>query len=104
MILLGNGLGKIFGIRPRRLIGLLGIPFSPLIHRDIAHLVANTVPFLVLGWFILVQGELAGSSGLLYNYGYDSADWWIWHLAVWARCDPLGRKRANFWLYRIFAD
>lgn len=61
-MLLANGLGKIFGLRPRRLIGLLGIPFSPLLHRDIAHLVANTLPFLVLGWFILVQGELASSS------------------------------------------
>ncbi|PZO13795.1 MAG: rhomboid family intramembrane serine protease [Leptolyngbya foveolarum] len=62
-MLLGNGLGKIFGIRPRRLIGLLGIPFSPLLHRDIGHLIANTIPFLVLGWFILVQGELEGNSG-----------------------------------------
>jgi len=62
MLLLGNGLGKIFGIRPRQPLGLLGIPFSPLIHRDIGHLLANTVPFLVLGWFILVQGELSGSS------------------------------------------
>lgn len=61
MLLLGNGLGKIFGIRPRQPIGLLGVVFSPLLHRDIGHLVANTLPFLVLGWFILVQGELQGS-------------------------------------------
>lgn len=61
MLLLGNGLGKIFGIRPRQPIGLLGIFFSPLLHRDIGHLIANTLPFLVLGWFILVQGELQGS-------------------------------------------
>lgn len=62
MLLLGNGLGRIFGIRPRRPIGLLGIPFSPLLHRDIGHLVANTLPFLILGWFVLVQGELQGNS------------------------------------------
>ena len=63
MLLLGNGLGKLFGIRPRQPLGLLGIVFSPLLHRDIGHLIANTVPFLVLGWFILVQGELGGNSG-----------------------------------------
>ena len=63
MLLLNNGLGKILGIRPRQALGLLGIPFSPLIHRDIGHLMANTLPFLVLGWFILVQGELEGNSG-----------------------------------------
>lgn len=27
-----------------------------------AHLLANTLPFLILGWFILVQGELGSSS------------------------------------------
>lgn len=62
MLFLGNGLGKIFGIRPRQPIGLLGVVFSPLLHRDMGHLVANTLPFLVLGWFILVQGELQSSS------------------------------------------
>lgn len=61
ILLLGNGLGRILGIRPRQPLGLLGILFSPLIHRDIAHLMANTLPFLVLGWFILVQGELGSS-------------------------------------------
>ena len=63
MLLLGNGLGRLLGIRPRQPIGLLGILFSPLIHRDIAHLMANTLPFLILGWFILVQGELGGNAG-----------------------------------------
>lgn len=62
ILLLGNGLGKILGIRPRQPLGLLGIAFSPLIHRDMAHLLANTLPFLILGWFILVQGELGSSS------------------------------------------
>lgn len=63
MFLLGNGLGRLLGIRPRQPIGLLGVAFSPFIHRDIAHLTANTLPFLILGWFILVQGELGGNSG-----------------------------------------
>lgn len=57
MLLLGNGLGRLLGIRPRQPLGLLGIAFSPLLHRDIGHLVANTLPFLVLGWLVLLQGE-----------------------------------------------
>ncbi|MEM9949692.1 MAG: rhomboid family intramembrane serine protease [Cyanobacteria bacterium P01_D01_bin.36] len=61
LLLFGNGLGRLFGIRPRQAVGLLGIPFSPLFHRDLGHLLANTVPFLVLGWLILVQGELEGA-------------------------------------------
>lgn len=61
-IALGNGLSKVFGIRPRQLGGLVGVVFSPLFHRDVSHLVANTLPFAVLGWLILLQGEF-GSEG-----------------------------------------
>ncbi|MGC1306452.1 MAG: rhomboid family intramembrane serine protease [Phormidesmis sp.] len=61
-MLVGNGLGRLLGIRPRQPLGLLGIPFSPLVHRDLGHLIANTVPLLVLGWLILVSGELGGDS------------------------------------------
>jgi len=38
-----------FGIRPRRLDGLDGILFSPFLHNGFGHLIANTVPFLLLG-------------------------------------------------------
>jgi len=38
-----------FGIRPRRLDGLDGIVFSPFLHAGFGHLIANTVPFAVLG-------------------------------------------------------
>lgn len=62
LLLFGGGLGRLFGIRPRQPIGLLGIPFSPFFHRDFGHLLANTLPFLVLGWLILVQGELTNAS------------------------------------------
>lgn len=62
IVLLGNGLGRLFGIRPRQLQGLLGIVFSPFLHRDFGHLVANTVPFLVLGWLVLLQDGIQGTS------------------------------------------
>lgn len=42
-----------YGIRPRDLDGLWGILCAPLLHGGFGHLAANTVPFLVLGWFVL---------------------------------------------------
>ncbi len=38
-----------FGIRPRQLDGLDGVVFSPFLHAGFGHLIANTVPFLLLG-------------------------------------------------------
>ena len=42
------------GIRPRTLGGLVGIPLAPFLHSGLTHLVANTVPFAVLGFVIAV--------------------------------------------------
>jgi membrane associated rhomboid family serine protease len=44
-----------FGIHPRELSGLLGILFAPFLHGGFGHLLANTVPFLVFGWLILLH-------------------------------------------------
>ena len=44
-----------FGIRPRTLVGLRGILFSPFLHGNFAHLGANTIPFALLGWFVMLQ-------------------------------------------------
>lgn len=44
------------GIEPREFDGLDGVLWAPLLHDDWAHLVANTVPFLVLGFFMLANG------------------------------------------------
>ncbi len=46
------------GIRPRTLAGLWGIPLAPFLHGSFQHLIANTVPFLVLGWLILSTRKL----------------------------------------------
>lgn len=53
---LGGGLNRLLGIRPREPLGLLGILFSPLLHRNAGHLIANTLPFAILGWLVLLQG------------------------------------------------
>jgi membrane associated rhomboid family serine protease len=42
-----------FGVRPRQLAGLPGILLAPLLHGSYAHLVANSLPLLVLGTGIL---------------------------------------------------
>ncbi len=92
--LLGWGLElERFGIRPRELIGLPGILFAPLLHADFNHLIANSLPLLVLGtmmlhvypyaafrvlpavylgpgiaaWLFGRQGVHVGASGLIYG-------------------------------------
>lgn len=45
----------IFGIIPHQVIGLRGILFAPFLHGDFPHLIANTVPFLILGWLVMLQ-------------------------------------------------
>lgn len=45
----------IFGIIPRTIVGLRGIIFAPFLHVNFAHLIANTVPFIILAWFVMLQ-------------------------------------------------
>jgi membrane associated rhomboid family serine protease len=44
------------GIQPRRLDALDGVLWAPLLHDGWQHLLANTVPVLVLGFFALAGG------------------------------------------------
>ena len=86
-----------WGILPRTVKGLVGIPLSPFIHTGIMHLIFNTGPILILGgliswrgkwiflektFFIILVGGLGlwiigrssyhvGASGLIFGYfGY----------------------------------
>ena len=45
-----------FGIIPRTMSGLLGILLAPLLHRDFAHLLANSAPLLIAGSLIALHG------------------------------------------------
>ena len=45
-----------FGVEPRTLTGLRNIIFAPFLHKGFNHLLANTLPFLVLGWFVMLSG------------------------------------------------
>lgn len=44
------------GIVPRTTIGLEGILIAPLVHADWDHLIANTIPLLILGIVIAMRG------------------------------------------------
>ncbi|MDI9818364.1 MULTISPECIES: rhomboid family intramembrane serine protease [unclassified Legionella] len=44
------------GIIPRRLYGLGGIIFAPLLHANFNHLFFNSIPLLVLSNFVLING------------------------------------------------
>ena len=45
-----------YGIEPRDADGLVGVVAAPFLHADFGHLLANTIPFLVLGIIIALQG------------------------------------------------
>lgn len=44
-----------YGIRPREIAGLWGILFAPMLHGGFGHLMANTIPFITLGWLTMLQ-------------------------------------------------
>lgn len=45
----------IFGIAPRDLTGLRGIILAPFLHGNFQHLMANSVPFVILGWLVMLN-------------------------------------------------
>lgn len=48
---------NILGVYPRSLWGLMGIFFAPILHANFNHLFFNTIPFFVLGMFLLAMGK-----------------------------------------------
>tara|TARA_B100001013_G_C24503044_1_gene399954 strand:- start:216 stop:770 length:555 start_codon:yes stop_codon:yes gene_type:complete len=54
--LLGHRLNDL-GILPREAIGLKGIIFSPFLHDGFGHVMANTVPLVLLGGFVTLLGR-----------------------------------------------
>jgi membrane associated rhomboid family serine protease len=57
-LLMGHQLCR-YGILPRTLRGLVGIPLSPFLHAGLAHLLLNTGPLIVLGGLISMNGRQA---------------------------------------------
>ena len=46
----------VLALAPRRIDGLPGILSAPLVHGSFAHLLANTVPLLILGGLVVIRG------------------------------------------------
>lgn len=53
-VLAGGALLR-FGIVPRTTGGLVGILAAPFLHANMAHLLANSVPFLIFGWLVMLR-------------------------------------------------
>ncbi|MBE7528801.1 MAG: rhomboid family intramembrane serine protease [Chloroflexi bacterium] len=53
-----NGALDGYGIKPRTTNGLLGIFYAPFLHGGFGHLMANTMPILILGGLILISRGL----------------------------------------------
>lgn len=52
----GRQVSSRLGIQPRRLVGLPGILVAPLLHQNLAHLLANSAPLVILGSLVLLWG------------------------------------------------
>ncbi|HVT04274.1 MAG TPA: rhomboid family intramembrane serine protease [Thermoanaerobaculia bacterium] len=55
-LITGSRLLPVTGIIPRTSAGLVGIVEAPFIHGSLGHIVANTIPLLILGGIILLRG------------------------------------------------
>jgi membrane associated rhomboid family serine protease len=53
-ILLGGALRQL--CIPRRTIGLIAVPITPLVHGDPDHLLGNSLYFFVFGWLVSLRG------------------------------------------------
>lgn len=65
------------GIVPRTSYGISGIVMAPFLHGSLQHLIANTVPFLVLGAIILLRGTRAFLLVLLVSALVSGAGTWL---------------------------
>jgi membrane associated rhomboid family serine protease len=52
----GGELDRLGGIRPHHLDGLDGVVFAPFLHDGFEHLLANSIPLILLGTFVLAAG------------------------------------------------
>ena len=52
---LGHQLSQ-WGIVPRTVNGLAGVPLAPLLHGSVAHMASNTIPLLILGVLVALSG------------------------------------------------
>lgn len=69
---------KAYGLRPRSIGGLIGIPLMPFLHGSWGHLISNTIPLAILllllagsraNSMMIVIGLVLGGGSLLWLFG-----------------------------------
>ncbi len=75
--LLSHGLNGTFGLRPRRLDGILDILTFPLLHANLAHLLSNTFPLLIFGFLAILSGLRVFLTALSSSWLASGASVWL---------------------------
>ena len=85
------------GILPRNLRGLDGILWAPFLHGGFAHLISNTIPFVLLSGLVLTQGArryLTASVIIIVSGGL-----LVWLFAFGGNENHIG---ASGWVFGLF--
>ena len=67
----------LLGVRPRSLVGLVGIPLHPFLHGSLGHLLVNSLPFAVLGGLVAARGVGEWVEVSLFVILFEGAALWI---------------------------
>ncbi len=79
--LLGYSLADTLGLRPRTVHGLIGILTSHFLHASVAHIAANSVGLLILGWASC--GYSRALTGAAVGYAMLCAGAFTWCFGSW---------------------
>ncbi|MCB5272720.1 hypothetical protein BJG92_00223 [Arthrobacter sp. SO5] len=63
-----HALNGTFGLRPRRLDGILDILTFPLLHANLAHLFSNTLPLIIFGFLVFLSGARVFATALALSW------------------------------------
>lgn len=73
---------NLLGLYPRKVDGLPGIALSPLLHGNFNHLFFNSIPFFILGSFVMLDGELVFMQVSLFIILTSGAALWLFGRAA----------------------
>jgi membrane associated rhomboid family serine protease len=65
-----------YGVFPKSLSGLKGILFSPFIHKDLAHLINNSYPIIILGGMLFAMYRKIAPQ--LFLWLFFISGFWLW--------------------------
>jgi membrane associated rhomboid family serine protease len=67
----------VLGVKPRNLLGLIGIVTGPLIHSGFYHIMSNSIPILFLGTILFFFYERIGNPVFLASYFIPNVFVWL---------------------------